>query len=51
MYKIKVKTLNADLQKSDFSQHALDLGIWEELTEGLGDNVEQVTLTGRRRAS
>ncbi len=47
----KKKRIDVAFRKSDFSQQALDLGIWDELTEGLGDNVEQVEVSGVRWSS
>lgn len=39
---MSVKGITVELCKTDFNNDALELGVWNSLTEGLSKNVKQV---------
>lgn len=45
------KSVNLTFRRSDFSQQAIDLGIWDELIEGLNPGTDSVEVQGVRWAS
>jgi len=45
----KEKRNTVVIERGDLSEHGLDLGIWDALTEGLPPNTEQVEILVLRK--